>query len=79
MEDIIEIVKPLEDSCLLLKGVSKTIQNKTKEQEEGFLGMLLCTLGASLLGNILGVKGMNRGEEGFIRAGYGFSIKNKDF
>ena len=41
--------------------------------------MLLGTLGASLLGNILASKGMNRGGEGFIRAGYGSSIKNKDF
>ena len=41
--------------------------------------MLLATLGASLLGNILAGKGINRAEEGFIRAGYGSSIKNKDF
>ena len=41
--------------------------------------MLLCTLGASLLGNILAGKGMNRAGEGFLRAGYGSQIKNKDF
>ena len=41
--------------------------------------MLLDTLGASLLGNILAGKGMNRAGEGFIRAGYRSSIKNKDF
>ena len=50
MEDIIKIVKSLEDSGLLLNGVSETIQNKAKEQRGGFLSMLLRTLGASLLG-----------------------------
>ena len=57
MKDIIKIVKSLEDSGLLLKGLSETIQNKAKEQKEGFLSMLLCTLGASLFGNILAGKG----------------------
>ena len=66
MEDIIKIVKSLENSGLLLKGVSNTIQNKAKEQNGGFLSMLLGKLGASLLGNILASKGMNRAEEGFI-------------
>ena len=51
MEDNIKIVKYL-DSSLLLKGVSETVQNEAKEQKEGFLSMLLGTLGASLLGNI---------------------------
>ena len=74
-----KIVKSLEDSGLLLKGVSETIQNEAKEQKGGFLSMLLGTLGASLLGNILAGKGMNRAGEGFLRAGYGSSIKNKDF
>ena len=64
MEDIMEIVKSLEDSGLLLKGVREIIQSKAKEQKGGFLGMLLGTLGASLLGNILTGKGI-------IRAGYG--------
>ena len=53
MEDITEIVKPLEDSGLLLKGVTETVQNEVKEQKGGFISMLLGTLGASLLGNIL--------------------------
>ena len=79
MGDIIKIVKSLEDSGLLLKGVSETIQKKAKKQKGGFLSMLLGTLGASLLGNILAGKGMNRAGEIFIRAGYGSSIKNKDF
>ena len=75
MEDIIKIVKSLEDSGLLLKGVSVTIQNEVKEQKGGFLSMLLSTLGASLLGNILAGKGMNRFGAGIVRAGYG--NKNK--
>ena len=54
MKDIIEIVKSLKDSGLILKGVSETIQNESKEQKRGFLSMLLGTLVASLLGNILG-------------------------
>ena len=49
MVDIMKIVKSLEDSGLLLKGVSETIQNEVKKQKE-FLSMLLDTLGASLLG-----------------------------
>ena len=81
IEDIIKVVKSLEDSGLLLKGVSETIQNEAKEQKGGFLCMLLVTLGTSLLGNILAGtgKGMNRAGEGFIRVGYRSSIKNKDF
>ena len=53
MEDIMEIVKSLEASGLLIKGVSETIKNEAKEQKRGFIGMLLETLGASLLGNLL--------------------------
>ena len=86
MEDIIKIVKSLEDSGLLLKGVSETIQNEAKEQKGGFLSMLLGTLGASLLGNLLtgkGIyragkgKGINRAGEGIVRAGYGNNSNNK--
>ena len=61
-----------------MKGVSKTIQNEAKEQKGGFISMLLGTLGASLLGNILAGKGMNGEREWFIRAGYGSSIESKD-
>ena len=71
MEDIIKIVQSLEDSGSLLKGVRKTIQNEAKEQKGGFLSMLLGALGASLLGNMLEGKGINRAGEGFIKAGYG--------
>ena len=53
MNDIIKIFQALEDSNILLKGVTKTIENKTKEQKGGFLSLLFGTLGASLLGNLL--------------------------
>ena len=56
MNDIIKIVKSLEDSGVLLKGVSETIQHEAKEQKGGFLSMLLGTLGASLLGNLFTVE-----------------------
>ena len=69
MKDIIRIVKSLDDSGLILKGISKTIQNECKEPKGGFLSMLLGTLGSSLLGNILA--GINRAGEGVLRAGYG--------
>ena len=63
MEHIIKISKSLEDSGLLLKEVSETIQAEAKEQKGRFLSMLLGTLGASLLGNTLAGKGMNRLEK----------------
>ena len=55
-----KIIQALENSGVLLKGVSKTIKNETKEQKGGFLSMLLGTLGASLLGNLLSGKGIVR-------------------
>ena len=51
MNDIMKIIEALENSGILLKGISKTIENETKEQRGGFLGILLGTLGTSLLGN----------------------------
>ena len=79
MKDIMKIVKFLEDSGLLLKGVSETIQNEAKEQRGGFLSMLLGTLDASLLGNMLAGKGITRASygskgKGIIRAGYGSKL-----
>ena len=75
MDDIMKVVQVLEDSNILLKGVTKTIKNETKEQKGGFLSMLLSTLGASLLGHlltkILSGKGTVRAGEGTIRAGEG--------
>ena len=69
---IMKIVKSFEDSSFITKGVSKTIKNEAKEQKEGFLGMLLDTLGASLLGNLLTVKGTIKAGKGTIRAGEDF-------
>ena len=63
MNDITEIVQALEDFNILLKGITKTVKNVTKEQKEEFLEILLGTLGASLLGNMLS-------EEEMLRAGY---------
>ena len=83
MDDILKIVKSLENSGVLLKGVSETIQHEVKEQRGGFLSMLLGTLGTSLLGDILSKglsdKGVIRAGEGTIRAGYSSkrpSLKN---
>ena len=59
MNEIMKIVQALEDSNILLKGVTKTIKNETKEQKGGFLSMLLGILGASLLGILLPGKGIN--------------------
>ena len=84
MEDLIKIVKSLEDSGLLLKGVIESVQNEVKEQKRGFISMLLGILGASLLGNLLTGKGIHRAGkgkeihragEGNVRAGEG----NTDF
>ena len=69
MNDIMKMVKSLEESGLLIKGVSKTIKNEAKEQKRGSLGMLLDTLGASLLGNLLTSKSTIRDGEGTIRTG----------
>ena len=72
MNDIMKIIEALENSGILLKGVTKTIENETKEQRGGFLSMLLGTLGASLLGSLLtGGKGMMRAGEEMVRAGKG--------
>ena len=72
MNDIMKIIEAVENYCILLKGVSKTIENETKEQRGGFLSMLLETLGVSLLGNLLtGGKGIMRAGDGIVRAGDG--------
>ena len=85
MDDLIKTVKSLEDSGLLIKGVTESVQNEGKEQKGGFLSMLLGALGASLLGNLLtgkGIhrvgkgKGIHRAGEGIVRAGKG---NNMDF
>ena len=74
MNDILKIVKFLEDSGILLKEVIETIKDEAKEQKGGFLSIVLETLGASLLGDLLtknlSGKGVIRAGEGRIRAGY---------
>ena len=70
--DIMKIVKSLEESGLLIKDVSETIKNEVKEQKGWFLGMLLRTLGPSLLGNLLTGKGTVIAGEGTIRHGQDF-------
>ena len=75
MDSFLGIVKSLEDSGILIKSVSETIQNEAKEQRGGSLSMLLGTLGPSLLGDLL-TKNLSgketiRAGEGTIRAGYG--------
>ena len=88
MKDIMKIVQALEDSNFLSREVTKTIKNKTKEQKGGFLSMLLCTLGAPLLGHMLtgkGIVGASYGNikgKGIVRVGYGvkkagYGLKNK--
>ena len=58
MNDIMNILQALEDSNILLKGITKTNKNETKRQKEGFLSMFLGTLRASLLGNLLSGRGI---------------------
>ena len=74
MQDIIKIVKSLEDSDLLLEGVTETVQNEAKDQKGRFLSMLLGALGASLLGNFLTGRGVNRAGEGAIATRQGQGI-----
>ena len=78
MNDITKIIQALENSNILLKGITKTIKNETKEQKGGFLSMLLGTLGASLLGNLLTGKGIVRAGTGkeIVRAGTGHPLYN---
>ena len=72
MNDIMKIIEALENSGMLLKGVTKTTENETKEQRGGFSSMLLGTLGTSFLGNLLtDGKGMMTAGEGIVRAGDG--------
>ena len=78
MNDIMKIIEALENSGILLNGISKTIENETKEERGGFLSMLLGTLGGTLLGNLLtGGKGIVRAGDGIVRAGEGRKKKTK--
>ena len=69
MKYIIKIAKSLKDSGILLNGVSETIEDEAKEQKGGFFSMLLGTLGANLLGNMLAGKGFIRAGERTARVG----------
>ena len=69
MKYIMERITFLEESGLLMKGISEAIENEAIEQKGGFLSMMLGTLGSSLLGNMLPSKGFIRAGEGTIRAG----------
>ena len=71
MNDIIKIVKHLEESGLLMKEISETIKNEAKEKKGGFIGMLIGALGDSLLENLLTGKGTARAGEGTIAVGEG--------
>ena len=83
MNDVIKIVQALEFSNILLKGVTKTVKNETKEQKWRVLSMLLGNLGAISLGNLITGKGIVRAGSGnnkikrVVRAGYGNQLKNK--
>ena len=88
MNGIMKIVNSFEESGLLINGVRKTIKNESKEQKGGFLKMLLGTLGASLLGNLLVGKGLIatsqgqetiRAGEGTLRAGEGIIRAGENF
>ena len=84
MKDIIrKIVRSLKYFVLLIKRVSQTIENETKEQRDRFLGMLLDTLDADLLGSVLADQGVIADCNGIHRAGQGFSaasskLRNKE-
>ena len=71
MEDIMKIAKSLEESGLLIKGISETIKNEARKQKGGFLPMLLGILAASMLGTVLTGRGVIRADEGTIRSGKG--------
>ena len=77
MNDIMKIIETLEYSGILLNRVSKTIENESKEQRRGFLSMLLGTLRASLLGNLLTGKRIIRAGNGIVRVGEGSESKKK--
>ena len=79
MNDIMKVVLWLEQSGLLIKRVSETIKNEATEQKNGFFSILLGTLDASLLGNLLTGKGTIRAGEGTLRAGEGTIRPGQDF
>ena len=74
LNDIMQIIQALEDSGILLKGVTRSVATQTKEQKGGFLSMLLGTLGASSIGNLSSGRGLGEQKtqaKGMLRAGEG--------
>ena len=78
MNDITKIVESLENAGLLIKRVRETIKNEAKEETDGFLGMLLDTLDANLIGNLLAGTGVMRADKDTIRAGEGTITVGQD-
>ena len=72
MEDIMKMVKSLKESGLLMKRISESTKNETKEQKGGFLPMLLGTLTASMLESVLTRRGEIRAGDIIIRADENF-------
>ena len=79
VDEMIKIIKSLEEYFLLIKSVDGTIKNESKLQKSKFLGMLLGTLGASLLGNMLVGQGVIRIGQGAIRGGEGTNRVGQGF
>ena len=79
MDDIIRMIKSLNNSGVVIDGVSETKKYDIKKREGGFLGLLLATLGASVLGNMLTGKGVMRAGKGVVRAGRGYNNMDKNF
>ena len=79
IDDVMKVAKSLEDAGFLIKGISEIIENEVKEQKGEFPGMLASALGASLLRDMLGVKGVLKGGDGVIQAGEGVSRAGEIF
>ena len=79
INDIMKIIKSLEESGLLIKGISNTTKNEAKEQKGGLISILLGISGASLLGNLLAGKGTIRAGKGMIRPGKCSTRAGQDF
>ena len=78
MEDVIKIVKSLQESGLLMESVGETIENETTEQKDRFLSLLIRTLGSTLLGNLLSIKGARAAGQGRGVIGAGDGIIRGD-
>ena len=72
MEDLMKIVKSIEESSLVIKGICEGSESKAKEQKDRFLGPILGAVAAALFGNLLAAKGVIQACEGTIRGGQDF-------